>query len=74
MDLQLTPEAVAKLNELAQRTHRGTDELLVEAVDHLVAYNEWLERKVNDSLQAAERGEIVPDSEVRAWLERRERA
>jgi len=27
MELQLTPEILAKLNDLALRTHRGTDEL-----------------------------------------------
>ncbi len=69
MELQLTSEAQSKLNALAQKTHRGTDELLAEAIDHLVAYNEWFERKVRDSLAAAERGEIVRDEEVRAWLE-----
>jgi predicted transcriptional regulator len=62
MDLHLTPEAEAKLNQLAQRTQRGTDELLIEAVDHLVAYNEWFERKVKGSIAAAERGETVTDS------------
>jgi predicted transcriptional regulator len=65
MHLELTPEAEAKLNELAQRTRRGTDELLVEAVDHLVAYNEWYERKVNGSIAAADRGETVPDDDGR---------
>jgi predicted transcriptional regulator len=74
MELDLTPETQARLNELAQRTHRGTDELLAEAVDHLVAYNEWLRRKVGDSRVAADRGETVPDGDVRAWLEQRERA
>jgi predicted transcriptional regulator len=73
MELDLTPETQARLNELAQRTHRGTDELLAEAVDHLVAYNEWLRRKVGDSMVAADRGETVPDEDVRAWLEQRER-
>ena len=74
MELHLTPDTEAKLNELAQRTNRGTDELLEEAVDHLVAYNEWFERKVKDSMAAADRGETVPDEEVRAWLEQRERS
>jgi len=74
MELHLPPETQARLDELAQRTHRGTDELLAEAVDHLVAYNEWLGRKVGDSMAAADRGEVVPDEEVRAWLEQRERA
>ncbi len=72
MELHLAPETEARLNELALRTHRGTDELLAEAVDHLVAYNEWLSRKVKDSNSAVERGETLPDDEVRVWLEQRE--
>lgn len=69
----MPPEAEAKLNDLARRTNRGTDELLQEAVDHLVAYNEWLEKKAADSRAAVRRGETVPDEDVREWLERRER-
>jgi len=72
MELNLTPETQARLNDLALRTHRGTDELLAEAVDHLVAYNEWLGRKIGDSMAAADRGETVPDDDVRAWLQQRE--
>jgi predicted transcriptional regulator len=74
MELHLKQETETKLNELAERTHRGTDELLEEAVEHLVAYNEWFERKVQDSRAVAERGETVSDEEVRAWLEKRERS
>jgi predicted transcriptional regulator len=73
MELDLTPETEAKLNELARRTRRGADELLGEAVDHLVSYNEWFERKVRDSQAAVARGETVADQDVRAWLESRER-
>ena len=73
MELHLTPEAEAKLNDLARRTHRGTDELLGQAVDYLVAYSEWFERKVRNSMAAAEGSQTVPDEEVGAWLERRER-
>lgn len=74
MDLYLTPETEANFNELAVRTHRGADELLQEAVDRLVTYNEWVEGKVKSSLAAVERGETAPDEEVLAWLERRERS
>jgi predicted transcriptional regulator len=73
MELDLTPETEATLNELARRTRRGTDELLKEAVNHLVSYNEWFERKVRDSRNAVAHGETVPDEDVRAWLEARER-
>ena len=70
----MTPETEAKLNELAERTHRGKDELLEEAVGHLLAYNEWFEDKVRNSLAAAERGETVSDEEVRNWIAKRERS
>jgi predicted transcriptional regulator len=74
MEMHMTPETEAKLNELVERTHRGKEELLEEAVNHLIAYNEWFERKVKNSLAAAERGETVPDEDVRAWIEQRERS
>jgi predicted transcriptional regulator len=73
MELHLTPETEAKLNELARRTRRGADELLGEAVDHLISYNEWFERRVRDSQAAVARGETVPDEDVCAWLEDCER-
>jgi predicted transcriptional regulator len=73
MELHLPPETEAKLNDLARRTQRGTDELLEEAVDYLVAYNEWFENKVRSSMTASEGNRTVPDEEVGAWLERRER-
>lgn len=69
MEVSLTPETEAKLNDLARRTRRGTDELLRETVDRLVTYDDWFEHIVRDSQAAAARGEIVPDEEVRAWLE-----
>ena len=72
MELPLKPESQARLNDLAARTGRGTDELLEEAVDHLVIWNEWFERKVSGSIAATERGETVSDDEVRAWMEHRE--
>jgi predicted transcriptional regulator len=73
MELHLAPETEAKLNELARRTRRGADELVEEAIDHLVSYSDWFERKVRDSQAAVARGETVPDEDVRTWLESRER-
>ena len=66
MELHLTPQTEAKLNELARRTYRSVDELLQEAIDHLFSYNELLERKVRYSRAALARGETVPDRDVRA--------
>jgi hypothetical protein len=38
----------------------------------LVEYNEWLERKVRDSMAAAD-GRTISNEEVGQWLERQER-
>ena len=62
-----------KTHDLARRTNRGSDELLEQAVEHLVSYNESLERKVRDSQAAVKRGETLSNDEVRACLESRER-
>jgi predicted transcriptional regulator len=69
----MTPETEAKLNALAERTRRGKDELLEEAVNHLLVYNEWLDRKVASSLVAAEHGNVISNEDVRGWIDRRER-
>jgi predicted transcriptional regulator len=73
MAFHVTPELEAKLDELAQRTHRDKSELLEEAVNNLVAYNQWFERKVTASQEAADHGDVVADEDVRGWLEQRER-
>lgn len=74
MALHVTPELEAKLNELAKRTHRDQSELLEEAVNNLVAYNQWFESKVSASQQAADHGDVVADEDVRGWLDQRERS
>lgn len=74
MALHVTPEVEAKLNGLAERTRRDKNELLEEAVNNLIAYNQWFDRKVNASQQAADRGELLRDEAVRQWLEERERS
>jgi predicted transcriptional regulator len=45
MELNMTPETEAKLNKLAERTHRDKDELLEEAVKRLLVYYAPLERE-----------------------------
>jgi predicted transcriptional regulator len=71
MEVQFTSDQEAKLTELALRTGRGTDELLQEAVDHLLEYNVWFEQKVRASLAQADRGELVDHNDVRARIEKR---
>lgn len=74
MATMLKPEMEAKLSQLAERTHRSKDEALEEALDQALAYNDWFERKVKEGLAAVERGEVVPDEDVLAWIEEREQS
>ena len=72
MATTLNPEMEAKLSQLAERTHRSKDEALEEALNQALAYNDWFETKVKEGLAAVERGEVVPDEDVLAWIEERE--
>ena len=73
MELRLTAEHEAKLNALALRTRRDTNERLSEAVDFLVEYNEWFDRKITACLEDVEANGAVPDEDMAAWLESRKR-
>ena len=70
MEVHLTPQQETRLNELATATGRGTDELVQEAVDRLLAYNKWFKEQVQVGLEQIDRGEFVEDEEVRATIER----
>jgi predicted transcriptional regulator len=73
MATTLKPEAEEKLAQLAERTHRSKDEALEEALNQALAYNDWFEGKVKEGLAAIDRGEVVADEDVLAWIEQRER-
>ena len=46
---------------------------MVEAVERMVDYDEWLVREVEKGLAAAERGELVDHEDVRQEIESRYR-
>jgi predicted transcriptional regulator len=71
MEVRFTSDQETKLTELALRTGRGTDELLQEAVDHLLEYNVWFEQKVSASIAQADRGELIDHNDVRARVVKR---
>jgi predicted transcriptional regulator len=70
MEVHLTPQQETRLNELATTTGRGTDELVQEAVDRLLAYDAWFKEQVRVGLDQINRGEFVEDEEVRGRIER----
>ena len=70
MEVQFTPDQETQLNEMAAKTGRGTDELVREAVDRLLAYNRWFREQVQVGLDQIERGEFVDGEGVRSRIER----
>ena len=70
MELNLTPDQLEQLNKLASSTGRRADELVQEAIDNLLAYNEWFSKEVETGLAQVRQGALVEDEEVRARIDR----
>jgi predicted transcriptional regulator len=70
MEVHLPQHQEAQLNELANITGRGTDDLVQEAVARLLAYNEWFQAEVQVGIDQIERGEFIEEEEMDARVER----
>jgi len=70
MEVLLLEKQEAQLNALALRTGRGTDELVREAVSHLLARSEWFEKQVQIGMDQIARGEFIDEEEMDARVER----
>ena len=70
MEVNLTPELQAKLDEVAAQQGRDAQSLVQEAVQRLVDYAQWFVREVEKGLAQIERGEVLEHEEVGARLEK----
>jgi predicted transcriptional regulator len=71
MEVHLTPEKEAKLNQLAARSGKNTAELVQEAVDRLLDYETWFIQEAEKGLAQAARGELIDHEEVVTRIEKR---
>ena len=71
MELRLSPEKEALLQQLAARTGKPPADLLEEAVDRLLDYDAWFIREGEKGLAQANRGELIDHDEVIARIEKR---
>ena len=71
MEIHLSPEKEAQLQQLAARTGKSTAQLVQEAVDRLLDYEAWFIQEVEKGLAQAERGELIEHEEVLRRLEKR---
>ena len=70
MEVLLSENQEARLNELALRTGRGTDDLVQEAVALLLTHSEWFQQQVQTGIDQIARGEFIEEEEMDARVKR----
>jgi len=70
MEVKLTPELQAKLDEVAAQQGRDAQSLVQEAVQRMLDYDQWFLREVEKGLAQIERGEVLGHDEVGTRLEK----
>ncbi|MGD0520721.1 MAG: hypothetical protein ABSA48_05640 [Terracidiphilus sp.] len=74
MNLQLPERQAAGLASLSTRTGRSADELVTEAVDRLLAQENWFDAQVQLGIDQIARGEFLEEEEMDARVARMMRA
>jgi len=64
MEVHLAQNQEARLNELAAKTGRGTDELVQKAVARMLEYDTRLIEAVDEGRASAGRGDLLEHDEV----------
>lgn len=71
MEVKLTPELQAKLEDVAAQQGRDAQSLVRDAVERLIEYDAWFVREVEKGLAEIDAGEVLEHDEVGARLEKR---
>jgi predicted transcriptional regulator len=74
MDLNLPQHQVDSLADLAARVSKSPSELVVEAVDRLLADENWFERQVQIGIDQIASGECIEEEEMDERVRRMTRA
>ncbi|HEY1647385.1 MAG TPA: hypothetical protein VGF96_05360 [Terracidiphilus sp.] len=74
MDLQLPEPQATELASLSARTGRSASELVVEAVDRLLAQESWFDAQVQLGMDQIARGEFLEEEEMDARVAKMIRA
>jgi len=71
MEVRFNPDLQAKLAQLASQQGRDSESLVVDAVERMVNYDQWLLREVEKGISAADRGELVDHEDIQKVIDRR---
>jgi len=67
LTVRLAPEVKRRLESVAVRVRRSKSFLAAEAIEEFLAVQEWQIAAIKAGMAAADRGDLVPHEEVRAW-------
>jgi predicted transcriptional regulator len=62
-----------RLQQLAKVTRRTSSSLANDALEQYIAHQDWLAREIERGVQSANKGKLVSDSTITAWIETLER-
>jgi RHH-type transcriptional regulator, rel operon repressor / antitoxin RelB len=61
--------AKKRLEKLAKNTGRSRSFLAAEAINEYLDVNEWQVAGIKRAIEAADRGDLIPHDQVKAWVE-----
>jgi len=64
LTFELSEEQAEFLHATAEREERRMDDVVGDLVAQQMAYDAWFRRKVQEGIDAADRGELIPHEEV----------
>jgi predicted transcriptional regulator len=67
LTVRITPEVKRRLESVAERVRRSKSFLAAEAIEEFLAVQEWQIAAIKEGIAAADRGDLVPHDDVRAW-------
>ena len=74
MEVHFTPDTQAQLQQLAASEGKNAAQVVEETITRVLERRAKFLEGVQRGIDAADRGELVDDDEVRHWLEERERS
>jgi len=67
--VRVDANAKKRLEKLAKSTGRSRSFLAAEAINEYLDVNEWQVEGVKRAIGEADRGELIPHDQVRAWVD-----
>jgi RHH-type rel operon transcriptional repressor/antitoxin RelB len=61
--------AKKRLETLAKNTGRSRSFLAAEAINEYLDVNEWQVAGIKRAIEAADRGDLIPHDQLKAWVE-----